>query len=186
MSIDKILKMAKERMASSITALHSELGKLRTGRVHTGLVEHIKVESYGSIVPLMQVASIVVEDAKTLLISAWDKSQINAIEKAIIASDLGLNPVVSGVSIRIVVPALTQERRDQLAKLVRGTGETTKVAIRNIRRDVINELKALKKDKEITEDDERQVQVQIQKITDDFIDNIDKILAEKELELQAI
>jgi len=186
MSMDDVLKSTHERMNVSISAFQSELVKVRTGRAHTGLVESVKVDSYGSIMPLMQVASIVVEDAQTLLVNVWDKSQVAAVEKAIILSDLGFNPNVNGVSIRLVLPPLTKERRDKLVKLVKSIGETAKVAIRNIRRDAINNLKNLKKDKLITEDDERFASSEAQKTTDDFVAKIDKILAEKELELQAI
>lgn len=186
MSFEALLDTSIQRMVRSIEALQGELAKLRTGRAHPGLIENVMVESYGSEMPLMQMASIVAEDARTLVVNAWDKSQITAIEKSIIAADLGLNPVVQGTVMRIPLPPLTQERRDHMIKLVRATGETARVAIRNIRRDALNELKQMKKEKLLTEDDERQGQVRMQKITDDFVEKVEHCISEKEEELKVI
>ena len=184
--MSEIINNAKQRMNLSIESFQNELAKVRTGRAHPSLLENIKVDSYGSIVPLSQVGSVVVEDSQTLLINVWDKSQVAAVEKSIVTSDLGLNPNVNGVAIRVVLPPLTQERRLQLVKVVKSNGETAKVSIRNIRRDILSEVKNQKKDKLITEDDERSLQADAQKITDDFIAKIDKILAKKESELTSI
>jgi ribosome recycling factor len=186
MSIDESMKYAEGQMEKSLAAMASSLAKIRTGRAHPGLIESVKVNVYGSEMPLSQTASIVVEDAQTLVVTVWDKSQIQAVEKAIVSADLGLNPVVNGEVLRVPMPALTQERRESLAKLVRGEGESWKVSVRNARRDVLGAFKQLKKDKLITEDDERQGQVQAQKLTDRFIQKIDEMVSEKEADLRAI
>ena len=186
MSVENIIEDAKERMNKSIDSLQFELAKLRTGRAHPGLIENICVDSYGSSVPLKQVASIIAEDALTLVVNVWDKSQTSAIEKAISIADLGLNPVVNGTVLHIPLPPLTQERRDHFAKLVKGIGENSKVSIRNIRRDILNELKKLKKDKEITEDEDRSFQTKAQSLTDDYVKKIDQHVSDKEKELKTI
>ena len=186
MSMDASIKHAEGQMEKSLAAMVSSLAKIRTGRAHPSLIESVKVNVYGSDMPLSQTASIVVEDAQTLVVTVWDKSQIQAVEKAIVSADLGLNPVVNGEVLRVPIPALTQERRESLAKLVRGEGESWKVSVRNARRDVLDAFKQLKKDKLITEDDERQGQVQAQKLTDRFIQKIDEMVSEKEADLRAI
>ena len=186
MSVDSELKLATDRMKKSMESLQFELSKLRTGRAHPGLIENVMVVSYGVESPLKQVASIVAEDSQTLTVNVWDKSQIAAVEKAIVTADLGLNPVVNGVVIRVPLPPLTQERREHLAKLVKGVGENAKISIRNIRRDLLNEFKKFKKDKLISEDEERSAQNQTQSLTDDYIKKIDQVVALKEQELKNI
>lgn len=184
--LNDIKKDAETRMKKSVEALKSELTKLRTGRAHPSLLEHITVEYYGSMVPLSQVGNISVEDARTLTITLWERNMIQAVEKAILTSDLGLNPNSAGTVIRIPMPPLTEERRRELIKVVRHEGEGAKVAIRNIRRDANNELKELLKAKEINEDDERRGQDEIQKLTDRYIVEVDKVLETKEKDLMEI
>ncbi len=184
--IDEIKQEATSRMAKSIDNLKHELTKLRTGRAHASLLDHIVVSYYGSEVPLNQVASVGIADARTLLVTPWEKNMVGPIEKAILKSDLGLNPASAGPTIRVPLPALTEERRRDLVKVVRHEGEGAKVAVRNIRRDANNQLKSLLKDKKITEDAERQTQDEVQKLTDRHIQEIDKILAIKEEELMEI
>ncbi len=184
--IDEIKQEATSRMAKSIDNLKHELTKLRTGRAHASLLDHIVVSYYGSEVPLNQVASVGIADARTLLVTPWEKNMVGPIEKAILKSDLGLNPASAGTTIRVPLPALTEERRRDLVKVVRHEGEGAKVAVRNIRRDANNQLKSLLKDKKITEDAERQTQDEVQKLTDRHIQEIDKILAIKEEELMEI
>lgn len=184
--IQDIKKDAAERMKKSIEAFRQELAKIRTGRAHTSLLDHIHVEYYGSQVPISQVANIHVEDARTLSVTPWDKSMVQAVEKAILQSDLGLNPATSGQVIRVPMPPLTEERRRDLVKVVRHEGENAKVAIRNIRRDAIGDLKTLLKEKEISEDEERRAQDEIQKLTDKHVADVDQILEEKERELMEI
>jgi ribosome recycling factor len=174
------------RMGKSIEAFKSELSKIRTGRAHPSLLDHIKVDYYGSEVPLAQAANVSVEDSRTLLVSPWEKSMVQAIEKAIMKSDLGLNPNTAGTSIRIPMPALTEERRRDMVKIVRAEAEGARVAIRNIRRDANGDFKSLLKEKEISEDDDRKAQDEIQKLTDQYIKDVDKLLAEKEAELMEI
>jgi ribosome recycling factor len=186
MSIDSVLNTAQDRMTKSMGALQAELAKLRTGRAHPGLIENVLVSSYGSDSPLKQIASIVAEDAQTLVVNVWDKSQLAAVEKAIVVADLGLNPVVNGTILRIPLPPLTQERRDHFAKLVRGIGENSKISIRNIRRDLLNEFKQFKKDKLISEDEERSGQARVQTLTDDFVKKIEQAISAKEIELKTI
>lgn len=173
-------------MAKSVENLKHELIKLRTGRAHTSLLDHITVNYYGSEVPLNQVASITVGDSRTLVVSPWEKNMVSAVEKAILASDLGLNPVTAGTVMRIPLPPLTEERRRDLVKVVRHEGEGARVAIRNIRRDANTLLKELLKEKEITEDAERRAQDDIQKLTDKYIGEIEKVLETKETELMEI
>lgn len=184
--IQDIKKDAAERMKKSIEAFRQELAKIRTGRAHTSLLDHIHVDYYGSQVPISQVANIHVEDARTLSVTPWDKSMVQAVEKAIMQSDLGLNPATYGQVIRVPMPPLTEERRRELVKVVRHEGENAKVAIRNIRRDANADLKALLKDKEISEDEERRAQEEIQKLTDRHVAEVDRILEQKERELMEI
>jgi ribosome recycling factor len=184
--IEDLKKDAETRMQKTIASFKNDLTKIRTGRAHTSLLDSITVDYYGSEVPLSQVANVTVQDARTLGISPWEKQMVQAIEKAIMSSDLGLNPATSGTLIRVPLPPLTEERRRDLTKVVRGEGENARVAIRNIRRDVLGDIKTLLKEKEITEDDERKSQDQVQKITDKYIAEIDNILKEKEKELMEI
>lgn len=184
--IDDLKKEATARMAKSVDSLKQDLTKLRTGRAHASLLDHVLVSYYGSEVPLNQVASVGVTDARTLLVTPWEKNMVGPIEKAILKSDLGLNPASAGTTIRVPLPPLTEERRRDLVKVVRHEGEGAKVAIRNIRRDANNQLKSLLKDKKISEDTERQTQDEIQKLTDRHIQDVDKILAAKEAELMEI
>ncbi|ODP95835.1 MULTISPECIES: ribosome recycling factor [Salinivibrio] len=184
--INDIKDDAKARMDKSVDALKHTLGKLRTGRAHPSLLEGITVEYYGAPTPLNQLASIVAEDARTLAISVYDKQVTQAVEKAIMTSDLGLNPASAGTVIRVPLPPLTEERRKDMVKVVRAEGEQGRVAIRNIRRDANNDLKALLKDKEISEDDERRAQDDIQKLTDEAVKNVDALLDAKEKELMEV
>ena len=185
-SIDSIRTDAEKRMAKSIDAVKAELGKIRTGRAHPGLLDHIKVDYYGSPTPLSQAASIVASDARTLTIKPFDRSLVQAVEKAILESDLGLNPAVAGEVIRVPMPALTEERRKELVKVVRHEGENGKIAVRNIRRDSNHHFKELLKNKEISEDDDKRAEDNMQKLTDRFIADIDKLVADKEKDLMEI
>nr|WP_241242356.1 ribosome recycling factor [Thalassotalea sp. G2M2-11] len=173
-------------MGKSIEALKSSLNKVRTGRAHTSLLDNITVEYYGSDTPLNQVGNVSVPDARTIAITVFDKSMIGAVEKAIMASDLGLNPSSQGTLIRIPLPPLTEERRRDLVKVVKGEGENGKIAIRNIRRDANSDIKSLNKEKEISDDEMHQAEDEIQKITDTFVKQVDAILADKESELMEI
>lgn len=184
--IDEIIKDADSRMQKSIESLKGELSKVRTGRAHPSLLEHIMVDYYGNDTPLNQVANIGVEDARTLTVTPWEKPMVQAVEKAIMKSDLGLNPNSAGSVIRIPMPQLTEERRRDLVKVVRHEGENAKVAIRNIRRDANSDFKSLEKEKEISEDAERNAQESIQKITDICVKQIDEIIAEKEVDLMKV
>ena len=184
--IKEINKDAAARMVKSIDSLKQELVELRTGRAHTSLLDHITVEYYGSEVPINQVASITTADSRTLVVTPWEKPMVSAIEKAIISSDLGLNPSTAGMAIRIPLPPLTEERRRDMVKVVKGEGENARVAIRNIRRDANNHLKTLLKDKEITEDEERRAEDEIQKLTDKYIAEVEEVLHTKEQELMEI
>ncbi len=184
--LQELKKDAGQRMAKSVEALKVELGKIRTGRAHTSLLDHVTVEYYGSQVPLSQVANINVGDARTLLVTPWEKSMVPVVEKAIMTSDLGLNPSTSGNAIRVPLPPLTEERRRDLIKVVRQEGENAKVAIRNIRRDVLGDVKDLLKEKEITEDDDRRTQEEVQKLTDKYVAEVDQALQEKEQDLMSI
>ena len=181
-----IISDADDRMNKTLEALKHELVKIRTGRAHTSLLDHITVDYYGSNVPVNQVANVGVLDARTLAITAWDKKSIPAIEKAILNSDLGLNPVTAGEVIRIPLPPLTEERRKELIKVVRGEGEKAKVAVRNIRRDANHSFKEKIKDKTISEDDERRGEESVQRITDEHISKIDALIEDKEKELLEI
>jgi len=184
--ISDIHKDAQARMNKSIEALRHDLVKVRTGRASTALVEHIRVNYYGSDVPLSQVASVAVVDARSLTISPWEKQIVGAVEKAILASDLGLTPNTAGTVIRLNLPALTEERRKDLSKHVHGAGEDTKVAIRNIRRDANHQVKELLKDKQITEDEATRSEADIQKLTDKAIRDVDDVVRAKEQELMAV
>lgn len=186
MNENDIVKDADERMDKTIGAFKHELSRIRTGRASPGLLEHITVKYYGSEVPLNQAGNIGVQDAHTLSITAWDKSVIPDIEKAILNSDLGLNPVTAGNVIHVPLPPLTEERRKELIKVVRAEAEKAKVAVRNIRRDANHSFKNLMKDKDITEDQERRDEERIQELTDTHIEKIDKLLADKESELMEI
>jgi ribosome recycling factor len=184
--IDDIIQDARTRMAKSAETLRHDLTKLRTGRAHTSLLDHITVDYYGSEVPLKQVANVSVEDARTLTVTPWEKPMVAVIEKAIMKSDLGLNPNTAGTVMRIPLPPLTEERRRDMIRIVRQEAEGAKVAVRNIRRDANNDFKELLKEKAISEDDERRAQEQIQKLTDQFVADIDKITQAKEAELMEI
>lgn len=184
--IEDIKKDAGERMDKSIAALRQELTKLRTGRAHTSLLDHITVDYYGTDTPLNQVANVNVEDSRTLVVSPWEKSMVQAIEKAIMTSDLGLNPATAGTVIRVPLPPLTEERRKDMIKLVRHEAEGGRIAIRNIRRDALSDLKDLLKEKMIGEDDEHRAHDEVQTITDKHIAIVDETLAKKESELLEI
>jgi ribosome recycling factor len=181
--IKDIEKDAEQRMQRSIEALREEFRRLRTGRAHTGLLEHVTVEYYGSEVPLNQAASIAVEDARTLTVSPWEKSMVAAVEKAILNSDLGLTPASAGTVIRVPLPPMTEERRKELVRVVRHEAEGGRVAIRNIRRDALGDVKELLKEKEITEDDDRRAHDEVQKLTDRYVAEVDALLKEKEAEI---
>ncbi len=184
--LNDIKQDAQARMTKSIEALRQTLVKVRTGRASTGLVDTIRVSAYGSDVPLSQVASVSVGDARSLLITPWDKSMVGPIEKAILGSDLGLTPTTAGTVIRLNIPALTEERRKELAKVVHSEGEDAKVAVRNIRRDANHQVKELLKDKQITEDESARAEQDIQKITDAAIKDVDDVVKEKEAELMSV
>ena len=181
-----IQKDARIRMGKSLESLRHELAKIRTGRAHPSLLEHVHVDYYGSEVPINQAASVVVEDARTLSVTPWDKAMVQAIEKAILKSDLGLNPATAGQVIRIPLPPLTEERRRELGKVVHHEGENTKIAIRNIRRDAIHHIKGLPKEKEISEDVEHKAENEVQNVTNTAVSKADAIVAEKEKELLEI
>ncbi len=184
--LNDIKNDTQARMAKSIDALRFELAKVRTGRASSSLVDNLKVVYYGSDMPLSQVATVSVADARTLTITPWEKGMIGAIEKAIYASDLGLTPNTAGTVIRINLPPLTEERRRELAKHVHGEGENTKVAIRGVRRDALQQVKELQKAKSISEDDERRAEDDIQKLTDRFVKDVDAVVKAKEDELMAV
>ncbi len=184
--IADVKKSAEQKMQKSVEALKADLGKVRTGRAHTGLLDHITVDYYGNATPLNQVANVTLIDARTLGVSPWEKRMAQAIEKAIRDSDLGLNPATVGEVVRVPMPALTEERRKDLIKVVRGEAENARVAIRNIRRDANHHLKELLKDKKISEDEERRGQEDIQKLTDRYIAEVDKVLQTKEADLMAV
>jgi ribosome recycling factor len=181
--IDDVKKDAGARMKKSVEAVRDELRRLRTGRASTSLLEHITVEYYGSEVPINQVASVSVEDSRTLMVSPWEKNMVQTVEKAILNSDLGLTPATAGTVIRVPLPPMTEERRRELVKVVRNEGENGKIAIRNIRRDAISDCKDMLKDKMITEDEDRKAQDDIQKLTDKYVAEVDVLLEEKETEI---
>ena len=184
--INDVKKSAEQKMGKSVEALKADLGKVRTGRAHTGLLDHIQVDYYGSMMPLSQVANVTLADSRTIGVQPWEKKMIPVVEKAIRDSDLGLNPATSGDLIRIPMPALTEERRRELTKVVHKDAENARVAVRNIRRDANEQLKKLLKDKQCSEDDERHAQVDVQKLTDRFIAEIDKVMHAKEADLMAV
>ena len=184
--VQAIHNEAQQRMEKSIGSLQAELAKIRTGRAHPSLLEHVMVEYYGQATPLSQTASVNVLDSRTLSVTPYDKSQVNIIEKAILTAELGLNPASMGDSIRIPLPVLTEERRKELVKVVKGEVEKARVAVRNIRRDANTQLKDQLKQKAISEDEEHRAQDNIQQLTDRFIADIDKIFTEKEADLLAL
>lgn len=184
--ITEIRKDAEQRMRKSIDALRADLGKIRTGRAHTGLLDHVMVDYYGSPTLVTQVANITLVDARTIGVQPYEKNMVGKVERAIRDADLGLNPATNGELIRVPMPMLTEERRRDLIKLVKSEGEDAKIAVRNIRRDANQTLKDLLKKKEISEDDERRVQDDIQKLTDRFVSEIDQTLAAKEVDLMAV
>lgn len=184
--INDIKKDAEKRMQKTVETLKHDLTKIRTGRANAGLLDHVQVDYYGNMTPLSQVANVTSSDSRTLTVTPWEKSMVAAIEKAILNSDLGLNPATSGSAIRVPMPPLTEERRKELIKVVRAEGEQGRVAIRNVRRDANNQLKDLVKDKQISEDDERRAADLIQKLTDKYIADVDSTLADKEKDLMEI
>lgn len=184
--MDEVKSIAKTKMQKSIEKLKNDLSKIRTGRAHTGILDHLTVDYYGSQTAINQVANITVGDSVTINVQPYEKNMISVIEKAIREGDLGLNPATTGDVIRIPLPPLTEERRRDLIKVVKSEGENSKVAIRNARRDANDALKKLIKDKEISEDDERRAQDDVQKVTDQYISEIDKIIESKEKDLLAI
>lgn len=186
MSVANIRKTTEEKMVKSIESLKTDLQKVRTGRAHTGILDHVQVDYYGSMVPISQVANLSLADARTIVVQPWEKNMANAVEKAIRESDLGLNPASMGETIRVPMPALTEERRKELTKFIKGEGEQTKVAIRNLRRDGNEALKRLVNDKEISEDEERRAQADIQKLTDKFVSEVDQVLQAKEAEIMTV
>jgi ribosome recycling factor len=184
--LDEIKKDAGDRMSKSVAALKQELTKLRTGRAHTSLLDHITVDYYGSQVPLNQVSNVGIEDSRTLTVTPWEKDMVSVIEKAIMNSDLGLNPASAGTVIRVPLPALTEERRKDMIRVVRNEAEGGRIAVRNIRRDAIGDIKDLFKEKMIGEDDEHRGEDEIQTITDKYVAEIDQVLTDKEAELLEI
>jgi ribosome recycling factor len=184
--LDDIKKDARERMTKCVQTFQADMRKLRTGRAHPSLIEHLKVDYYGNDTPLNQVANIAVEDGRTLVVSPWEKTMVQAIEKAIHKSDLGLNPMTAGTVIRIPMPALTEERRRDITKVLRQDAEGARVAVRNVRRDVMTDIKDLLKEKLVSQDDEKRAEVEIQKLTDKHIADIEQLLAAKEKEVMQI
>jgi ribosome recycling factor len=184
--IDEILVDAETRMSKSVDSLRTELTKIRTGRAHPSLLDQLMVDYYGTDTPINQVANVTVEDSRTLAIAPWEKQMVAVVEKAIINSGLGLNPSTAGNLIRIPMPPLTEERRRELVKVVKGEGENAKIAVRNIRRDANSDFKDLLKEKDISEDECRQAEDSVQKLTDKFVANIDEVIAVKEKELMEI
>jgi ribosome recycling factor len=186
MSTSDVKKNADSKMSKSLDTLKANLGKIRTGRAHTGILDHVHVEYYGSPVPLSQVANVTLVDARTLSVQPWEKKMSQLIEKAIRESDLGLNPQSMGEVIRVPMPALTEERRRELTKVVRSEGEDAKIAVRNLRRDANEQLKKLLKDKDISEDEERRSQDEIQKLTDRYVAEVDKLVTQKDAEIMTV
>ncbi len=183
---DDVKKDVQTRMAKSVDALKGELGRIRTGRAHAGLLDHLTVDYYGTKTPIGKVANVTVGDARTLVVTPWEKNMVSVIERAILESGLGFNPVTTGVVIRIPMPPLTEERRRELGKVARSEGENAKIAVRNIRRDTNNHLKDQLKKKTLSEDEEKRLQDAVQKITDQFIAEIDKLVAAKEHDILEI
>src|SRR5260221_12186507 len=186
MTIGEIKKAATEKMAKSIDTLKHDLAKVRTGRAHAGLIDHLRVDYYGTDTPINQVANVTLSDARTIQIQPFDKKMVQAVEKVIRDSDLGVNPATSGDVIRLPMPPLTEERRREMTKIVKHEGENAKVAVRNIRRDAISHLKELLKESEVGEDEEMRAQDEVQKMTDKSIADIDKLVADKERELMVV
>jgi ribosome recycling factor len=186
MTIGEIKKQATEKMAKSLESLKHDLAKVRTGRAHAGLLDHLRVDYYGTEMPINQVANVTLSDARTIAIQPFEKKMTQVIEKAIRDSDLGVNPATSSDVIRVPMPALTEERRRELTKIVKHEGENAKVAVRNIRRDAITHLKGLLKESEVSEDEEKRAQEEVQKMTDRSIADIDKMVADKEKDLMAV
>jgi len=186
MSVADVKKNADQKMHKSIDTLKADLAKVRTGRAHTGILDHVMVDYYGSPTALTQVANVTLIDARTIGVQPWEKKMVAVVEKAIRESDLGLNPSTQGDLIRVPTPPLTEERRKEMVKLVKGEAEDAKIAIRNIRRDANEALKKLLKDKACSEDDERRAQDDVQKLTDKFVQEVDKLAAEKEKELLTV
>ncbi|MCU6433612.1 ribosome recycling factor [Undibacterium sp. Jales W-56] len=186
MTVADVKKNTEQRMQKSIETLKSDLSKVRTGRAHTGILDHVQVDYYGTATHITQVANVTLIDARTIGVQPWEKKMISAIEKAIRDADLGLNPSTQGDMIRVPTPPLTEERRKEMVKLVKTEGEDAKIAIRNIRRDANESLKKLLKDKACSEDDERRAQDDVQKLTDKFVSEVDKLLAEKEKEVLTV
>jgi ribosome recycling factor len=184
--LEDVKKDARERMTKCVQNFQSDLKKLRTGRAHPSLIEHLKVDYYGSEVPLQQVASIAVEEGRTLVISPWEKAVVQAIEKAIFKSDLGLTPQTAGTVIRIPMPPLTEERRREITKVLRHDAENARVAVRNVRRDVMNDIKERLKKKLVSQDDERRAETEVQKLTDKHVADIDALLTAKEKEVMQV
>jgi len=184
--LDDIRKDAVSRMGKCVVQFQADLKKMRTGRAHPSLIEHLKVDYYGSDVPLQQVASIAVEDGRTLVVSPWEKAMVQPIEKAIHKSDLGLNPMTAGTIIRIPMPPLTEERRREFTKVIKQDAEGARVAVRNVRRDVMSDIKELLKEKLISQDDERRAETEVQKLTDKHVADIDQLLAAKEKEILTV
>ena len=184
--ISDVKKTAEQKMKKSLESLRNDLGKVRTGRAHTGLLDHVTVDYYGTPTAIPQVANVTLLDARTIGVTPWEKKMAAAIEKAIRDSDLGLNPATMGDTVRVPMPALTEERRRDLIKVVHKEGENARVAVRNVRRDAIHSLKELLKQKKVAEDEERRAQDDVQKLTDRYVAEIDKMLQAKEADLMAI
>jgi len=184
--LDDIKKDARDRMSKCVQNFQADMRKLRTGRAHPSLIEHLKVDYYGNDTPLNQVANIAVEDGRTLVVSPWEKTMVQAIEKAIHKSDLGLNPMTAGTVIRIPMPALTEERRRDITKVLRQDAEGARVAVRNVRRDVMSDIKGLLKEKLISQDDEKRAEGEIQKLTDKHVADIEQLLTAKEKEVMQV
>lgn len=184
--INDILKDAESRMLKSIESMRGEMGKIRTGRASPALIDHLTVDYYGTATPISQVANITVQDARTLGVQPWEKNMVSVVERAIMEANLGFNPVTAGDLIRIPMPPLTEERRKEMVKIASGEGENGKIAIRNIRRDANSDFKSLLKDKEIGEDEEKQAEDQVQKLTDKYVAQIDEIVKDKEAEILTV
>lgn len=186
MTVADTKKSAEQKMQKSIEAFRTDLAKIRTGRAHTGLLDHVQVDYYGSMVPISQVANVNLVDSRTIGVQPWEKKMVPVVEKAIRESDLGLNPATQGDLIRVPMPMLTEERRRELTKLVKSEGEAAKVAVRNLRRDANEQLKKLVKDKEASEDDERRGSDEVQKLTDKFVAEIDELVKQKDAEIMTV
>lgn len=186
MTVADIKKNVEQKMQSSIESFKGQLAKIRTGRAHTGLLDHVQVDYYGSMVPIGQVANVTLVDARTIGVQPWEKNMVAKVEKAIRESDLGLNPATQGDLIRVPMPMLTEERRREMTKLVKGEGENAKVAVRNLRRDANEQVKKLVKDKEASEDDQRRTEDDVQKLTDKAVAEIDKLVQQKEAEIMTV